>query len=626
MAIDTVFSAVLYDGNNSISTPYPVGFPYLSPGDIHVFILTPGAGTVSATAGVVSFTAAQPTLKPGSRVRVGTTVYLIATRTNDFTFTFTERPTLSPTVFFLPDDAGELAGNGWTLAADGVRTAAPVPATSRVLLQRRTPLTQPAVLPASGALPATTLETMADRLTMIAQEQRSTETRGGIAMPAGEGDPFQDTASFEDAAARAAARPKRRGQVGVQLDDHTVWVAGSTDAGDWQAPAARPAAMADGVVLGFTGDAGQPGAAQTALANALAAAGLEGVIFAGDNSYSAAASFEADWAAFSSWVNARTAYAVMGNHDLDDPAKRAQHVAKFSWLGNGRYWKVTLGNGLVDLFGLNDGVNTAYDNPVTYGEPHGNTVGSLQHTWFVEQLNASTARWKLVVVHHPPVSSENDGNTVVNALNWPEFRRVDAILCGHTHLAEWLTYRGTPLLNASGAVKTDGDCSLALQGTYAGQSTLVWAEDRLPVFGRLLITPADITVQYLAVNGGHVVYQRSLAEKETPVSEIPQELVAPASPVNTGIYVACLAASSMLVNDWFVAAYHSGSSPLSGYIYVASANPVPFTIPAGQYWTRVYPTDPKVFIGQLIHVHVTANESYPAWTGLKLVARARVIS
>ncbi|HWB05795.1 MAG TPA: hypothetical protein VG796_22430 [Verrucomicrobiales bacterium] len=234
MSLDSAISAIVYDANPAAATPYPVSFLYLDPAHVHVSIMAQGAGTVTVADGAAAFSSAQPALGAGKRVRIANTVYIIAARSSDTLFNFTTRPTIAATVFHLPDDAVELNTTEYTISPDGVRTVATLPSTSKVTIYRRTPLTQPAVLPAGGPLPAATLEGMADRLTMIAQELQTGIDGIALKLPASAAS-FNGIAVFANTAARNAATPEFVGQTGVQLDSATLYFGTNTVQNAWTA-------------------------------------------------------------------------------------------------------------------------------------------------------------------------------------------------------------------------------------------------------------------------------------------------------------------------------------------------------------------------------------------------------
>jgi hypothetical protein len=232
--LDSTLAAAIYLGNDSTVTPYTVPFPVRSSADVHVTVTAQGSGTVTVTDGAAVFSTAQPLIVIGSRVRIGTVVYEVAARTSDTVFAFKTRPTITASNFHLLDTATELSTEQFTISADGVRTVTAVPATSRVTVYRRTPLTQSTDLPSAGPLPAVAIEDALDRLTMQVQELTSRVDGTGVGLPGTvAGNVLQDTAAFADAAARGETLPRRVSQLGVQEDDGSLWVATGVGAGAW---------------------------------------------------------------------------------------------------------------------------------------------------------------------------------------------------------------------------------------------------------------------------------------------------------------------------------------------------------------------------------------------------------
>ena len=109
----------------------------------------------------------------------------------------------------------------------------------------------------------------------------------------------------------------------------------------------------------------------------------------------------------------------LGNHDYYTRNGEPYRVY-FTLPGNGRYYDFVRGD--VHFFALDS-------DPA---EPDGISPGSVQGRWLQAGLAASTARWKVVYLHHAPYSSGQHGNTV--ALQWP-YRQWGAsvVLAGHDH-------------------------------------------------------------------------------------------------------------------------------------------------------------------------------------------------
>jgi hypothetical protein len=74
-------------------------------------------------------------------------------------------------------------------------------------------------------------------------------------------------------------------------------------------------------------------------------------------------------------------------------------------------------------------------------EPDGTAPDSTQGQWLQASLAASTARWRVVVMHHPPFSSGLHGPS--DWMQWP-FAAWGAqlVLAGHDHSYERIAHDG----------------------------------------------------------------------------------------------------------------------------------------------------------------------------------------
>lgn len=126
-------------------------------------------------------------------------------------------------------------------------------------------------------------------------------------------------------------------------------------------------------------------------------------------------------------------FPALGNHDLTDAVPAPDSYLQYFNLpgtgfknssGNERYYDFVQGQ--VHFFVLNS-------NP---SEKDGTTVDSVQAAWLKKQLAASTARWKVVVDHHPPYSSDTSHGSET-FIQWPFAQwGADAVLSGHSHTYE----------------------------------------------------------------------------------------------------------------------------------------------------------------------------------------------
>ena len=131
-------------------------------------------------------------------------------------------------------------------------------------------------------------------------------------------------------------------------------------------------------------------------------------------------------------------FPALGNHDLRTEAGQP-YFDYFELPGNERYYDARQGS--VHLFIVNSDPS----------EPDGRSIESLQAAWLQQQLAASDAPWRLVVMHHTPYTSslrrEPDAE-----LQWPYAEwGADAVLSGHDHLYERLVLDGLPyFINGAG--------------------------------------------------------------------------------------------------------------------------------------------------------------------------------
>jgi tartrate-resistant acid phosphatase type 5 len=118
----------------------------------------------------------------------------------------------------------------------------------------------------------------------------------------------------------------------------------------------------------------------------------------------------------------------LGNHDWMT-ARAAPYLDYFTLPGNERYYDLLFGP--VHLFALDSDPR----------EPDGVSGRSAQAAWLKSRLLASTARFQIVYMHHPPYSSGPHGSTL--EMRWP-YREwgVDLVLSGHDHIYERVVVGG----------------------------------------------------------------------------------------------------------------------------------------------------------------------------------------
>jgi len=120
-------------------------------------------------------------------------------------------------------------------------------------------------------------------------------------------------------------------------------------------------------------------------------------------------------------------YALLGNHDLRRGMKEYQlYFSHYNMKGR-VYYSQTFGDGVLEVFFLNSN----------------KLEKDAQQIWWLEQaLAQSTARWKVVAMHHPPftTSKHHPAEPPLRQLLEPVFLEhgVDLVLSGHNHIYERL--------------------------------------------------------------------------------------------------------------------------------------------------------------------------------------------
>lgn len=176
------------------------------------------------------------------------------------------------------------------------------------------------------------------------------------------------------------------------------------------------------------GDYGSGAESERQVADLVAQARPSGVVTTGDNVYSDAGypALVGDY--YGPWVAGRTFLPAVGNHDHEEGLAAFD---SYFWYLDGRH-VYAAGRGGIRFFFIDS--TAALDSPDSLARQRG---------WLERALRSSKARWKVVVLHHPPFSSSSvHGST-------PEFQwpfgawGADLILSGHDHDYERVMAGGT---------------------------------------------------------------------------------------------------------------------------------------------------------------------------------------
>lgn len=115
-------------------------------------------------------------------------------------------------------------------------------------------------------------------------------------------------------------------------------------------------------------------------------------------------------------------HTVFGNHDVEEGRQDQRQYPLFNMEGQ-HYYTLRRGNGLADIFMLD---STDYD--------------LAQAGWFDNALRTSTARWKIVVMHHPLYSSGKKHGPSLKLRRKIEplliQHKVNVVFAGHDHIYE----------------------------------------------------------------------------------------------------------------------------------------------------------------------------------------------
>jgi hypothetical protein len=170
-------------------------------------------------------------------------------------------------------------------------------------------------------------------------------------------------------------------------------------------------------------------------------------------------------------IAAKLFFPVFGNHDWDVQGTVLTEMLKtFNYLpGVKRYWDLVFGH--AHVFGL----GTDQREPdLQYVNSSTSRYTSILGQWFQAKANASTSRWKIVISHDAPYTSETNNRPGNAWMRWPwDTNGVDLVLTGDSHVYERLvtTSGSTPIittgwggkdLRAFGTALNSGDGATSL--------------------------------------------------------------------------------------------------------------------------------------------------------------------
>lgn len=261
-------------------------------------------------------------------------------------------------------------------------------------------------------------------------------------------------------------------------------------------------------VIGDYGDAGRPAADVAEMVRQWQPAFI---VTLGDNNYPNGAAGTIDeniGRYFSRYIHpykglygpgadANRFYPALGNHDYYTEGA-LPYLDYFTLPGNERYYDIVQGD--LHLFILDSNEQ----------EPDGRSADSMQAQWLAAQMAASSARWKIIILHHPPYSSGGKhGSQPI--LQW-DFAGLgaDAVLAGHEHLYERLLIDGIPyFINGLG-----GRQKIYPFGTPLPGSAVRYNQD----YGAMLVTAGSGCLNFSFTNRAHTLIDSHTITEARPTN------------------------------------------------------------------------------------------------------------
>lgn len=268
------------------------------------------------------------------------------------------------------------------------------------------------------------------------------------------------------------------------------------------------------------GDFGEAGSRLQAVTDLVYDLDPELIITMGDNNYGdlTPAGFQENVGDYyDSFINSGNFYPCIGNHDYANGNGDAyfDYFDLPSTPADERYYDFVRGN--IHFFALNSNCTTSGCNNSSGGadEPHGIYEYETQGIWLKNKLASSTAKYKLVYLHHSPYSS-SDHHGSDTKVQWPFAEwGATAVMSGHDHHYEHLLVDGIPYF-----VNGVGGRPNYSVGTSLPETQFI-VDDKN---GAMLInaTPDNITFEFWSVdtdNDDEVELEESIiieAPSETP--------------------------------------------------------------------------------------------------------------
>jgi predicted phosphodiesterase len=243
--------------------------------------------------------------------------------------------------------------------------------------------------------------------------------------------------------------------------------------------AATNAAFTAGGTVAIIGDFGSGDANERAVADLVAAASPEAVLTVGDNVYTDAGYARQVGDYYGAFVAGERFFPATGNHDYDQGIENFDDY--FGYLNGQRDYTVVLGSAEFFVLDGEQGMSSLDAN-------------HNQEMWLRRVVSASTADYKIVIVHYPPFSSgDRHGSTPDYQWDFASIG-IDLVLSGHDHIYERIELGGVAYVVNGAGGKTLYACGDRVTG-----SVTCFDEQ----FGALFLTPRPdgLFAEFVAVDG-----------------------------------------------------------------------------------------------------------------------------
>lgn len=266
------------------------------------------------------------------------------------------------------------------------------------------------------------------------------------------------------------------------------------------------------IVFAMVGDYGDNDSERDDVADLIAGWVPEFIVTTGDNWYGDDITLQdlidRTGTVYEGFVASGNFHPTIGNHDRVPVGHLSVEKSHFGITGKEYY---TFKRGLVQFFIIDSG----YDDTQTNQQADGVIATSIQAYWLRDQLAASTARYKVVVLHHPPYTSfetaatgptlSNDGYLAYPELRWPFLEwGASVVVNGHIHAYERIVLNNfLYITNGSGGrnLATLGDAIDGSQLRYDGDFGAIRGTASIDKLTLEFITRTGLVIDTVVIGG-----------------------------------------------------------------------------------------------------------------------------